>query len=131
MLSKNFMKMKHTLSIQFNDNVSRYSDMSEANLLKFPVVFATVFTQEIFSNFCRNALKSPNISWVGGTLRLWLDADIFTSLIISLQILGAPCSLAGHPFRAWGVTVTVRLTPESKPSIWFWPAFQLKSMVSL
>ena len=68
MLSKNFMKMKHTLSIQFNDNVSRYSDMSEANLLKFPVVFATVFTQEIFSNFCRNALKSPNISWVGGTV---------------------------------------------------------------
>ena len=66
MSSKNFMKMKHTLSIQFNDNVSRYSDMSEANLLKFPVVFATVFTQEIFSNFCRNALKSPNISWVGG-----------------------------------------------------------------
>ena len=37
-----------------------------ANLLKFPVVFATVFTPEIFSNFCRNALKSPNISGVVG-----------------------------------------------------------------
>ena len=76
--------------------------MSEANLLKFPVVFATVFTQEIFSNFCRNALKSPNISWVGGN-SLWLDADIFTSLIISLQILGAPYSLSGHPSRVRGV----------------------------
>ena len=39
-----------------------------ANLLKFPVVFAPVFTREIFSNFCRNALKSPNISGVVGEL---------------------------------------------------------------
>ena len=87
--------------------------MSEANLLKFPVVFATVFTQEIFSNFCRNALKSPNISWVGGN-SLWLDADIFTSLIISLQILGAPCSLSGHPFRVRGVRPG---SPQSGPGL--------------
>ena len=115
MLSKNLMKMKHTLSIQFNDEVSRYSDMSEANLLKFPVVFATVFTQEIFSNFCRNALKSPNISWVGGSLSLWLDADIFTSLIISLQILEAPSSLSGHPFRVGSRRSQTRPPGQARP----------------
>ena len=54
-------------------------------------VFAIVFTSKIFSNFCRNALKSSNISLCRGRLRCELrlrhsDADIFTSLIICLQI---------------------------------------------
>ena len=70
--------------------------MSEANLLKFPVVFATVFTQEIFSNFCRNALKSPNISAERGDspgVGVSSDADIFTSLIICLQIWLLGCQV--------------------------------------
>ena len=36
------------------------------NFTEFELVFATVFAREIFSNFSWNALKSPNISEVGG-----------------------------------------------------------------
>ena len=63
-------------------------------------VFAIVFTSKIFSNFCRNALKSSNISLCRGRLRCELrlrhsDADIFTSLIICLQIWPEPSSAGG------------------------------------